>query len=73
MAIAEHKYAQIGSCWVIQGCRVSLAHWKEVLNYFHFMVSYCGYKFVSMDLETMRWWESRASNNWVFMQTQALF
>jgi hypothetical protein len=40
---------------VIQCCRDSLAHRKEVLNYFHFMVSYCGYKFVFMDLKTM-WW-----------------
>jgi hypothetical protein len=45
MAIAEHEYAQIGSCWVIQYCRDSLAHRKEVLTYFHFKVSYCGYKF----------------------------
>jgi hypothetical protein len=45
MAIAEHEYAQTGSWWVIQCCRDSLAHWKEVLNYFHFKVSYCGYKF----------------------------
>jgi hypothetical protein len=55
MTIAEHEYAQTGSCRMIQGCRDSLAHRKEVLNYFHFMVSYCGYKFVFMDLETMRW------------------
>jgi hypothetical protein len=45
MAIAEQEYAQIGSCWVIQYCRDSLAHRKEVLTYFHFKVSYCGYKF----------------------------
>jgi hypothetical protein len=45
MAIAEHEYAHIGSCWVIQYCRDSLAHRKEVLTYFHFKVSYCGYKF----------------------------
>ena len=73
MAIAEHEYAQIGSYWVIQYDRNSLAHQKEVLTYFHFKVSHYGYKFVFMDLEIRRWWESMAGSNWVYMQTQALF
>jgi hypothetical protein len=55
MAIVEYKYVQTGSYLVIECCRDSLAHRKEVLNYFHFMVSYCGDKFVFIDLETMRW------------------
>jgi hypothetical protein len=56
MAIAEHEYAQTGSCWVIQCCRDSLAHRKEVLNYFHFMVSYYGYNYTSLFSWTWKQW-----------------
>jgi hypothetical protein len=73
MAIAEHEYAQTGSCWVIQCCRDSLAHQKKC-----WIISTSRYLIVDtslffMDLETIRWWESMASSSWFIRKLKHYF